>query len=97
MSRSLQHPRCPLVETGALAFGRLERGRMNSRIDTQHHPARGGLVGHLSEFLAGVQVVVDGLMKGLLEFADRLAMKPDDVVNIEHAPDDDLVGRPSAS
>lgn len=68
--RLCQHPPGPLVEAGAFALGRLERGGMHRRIDAQHQPPRGRLVGRLVELGAGVQVIIDRFMKRLLKLAN---------------------------
>lgn len=73
----------PFVEALSAALGGLESGSMYHRVDTQHKPAAGRFIRLLLKPGAGLQVTVDGHMKGHLECDNGLAMEADDVIVTE--------------
>ena len=57
----------------------------------QHDPTRERLVGFLPQLLAGRQVVVDGLVKGRLQFSHRGPVETDDVSHTREVADEQAV------
>jgi len=83
----------PLVETFAGQLGCFCRARVHIGINAKHHLAGIGFVGLASELAARLDIVVHGLVEGLLEFIDALAVKSDDIGDTGYVAEEDLVLR----
>ena len=81
----------PFVEALSAALGSLESGGMHNRVDTQHQPATGRSMGPLLGPAPAPSVTVTARLKALLHSATGLAMKTDDVIDIEYPPHQDVV------
>ena len=54
---------------------------MDLRSDPKHHLPRIGPLRLFADFLAGVEIVIDCLMEGFLEFSDAVTVKADYIGN----------------
>jgi len=75
----------PFIEALS-CHGRLANGRrVNPWIDPKHQSSAGGLFGFLSQLFTGLDVIINGFMKGGFEFVDGARMENDGVFNIGYS------------
>ncbi|PII37921.1 hypothetical protein T190_28815 [Sinorhizobium meliloti CCBAU 01290] len=68
---------CPLVETLSRKLSSKSCSAMDFGSDTKHHLPRIGSLRLFADFPAGLEVVIDCLMEGFLEFSDTVTVKAD--------------------
>src|SRR5437870_4021917 len=71
----------PLIEALACKLGSLCCSRVNFRIDAKHHLSRIGFLRRLPKFPAGFDIIIDRIMKSLLEIGDIVGVKADDIAD----------------
>jgi len=82
----------PLVQADTAKLRGKRRLSMDGRIQAEHHLAAIGLLRRLASLRARLDVIIDGGMEGLLQFAHTLPMKPDDIVDAGNVADKETVG-----
>jgi hypothetical protein len=54
---------------------------VNFRIDAKHHLSRIGFLRRLPKFPAGFDIIIDRIMKSLLEIGDIVGVRADDIAD----------------
>lgn len=86
-----QHSLRPLVQAAALGLGGGQCSAVNFGRDAQHELAAGRRLRPLAALPAGVEIVIDSLMKRRAQIGNGIGVKADDVRDAKDPADQDAV------